>query len=181
MLKTQWSLVTVCGLSCSLLVLTGCNEETEHTTKKVIQEAGEEAGELGEKAKESAGELGEKTKEAAGDLKEKTAELSEETSEALAKLGEQAKGYLSPIKAQLGSLSDLKDNPAELKASVDKILEMISAKAESITLPESLQQVVQNVKTKLTDLKDHLGSDEAEPAQIEKHLDEVQKAASGLN
>ena len=160
MMINEKSTLVMCLLALLAFNVCGCTEETQQQAEDAVENAEEKASEMSD------------------DVSEKASEISAQVSEAMSNLGEEAMGFLTPIKEKLGSLSELKDKPEELKASVDNILKMIEEKAESIELPESVQGVLDKVKEKLTSLKEYLGGDETDEAEIQKHLDEVKEAAS---
>lgn len=156
-------LISRCGLValiCLTVPLAGCSQQE---ASDAIAEAEQAAEEAADTIVEDAGQVVESGKQLAGEL------------------GEKAMGFLTPLKEKFGSLEDLKGQPDQLKQAVSELLESIEQKAEGIELPESVNEALAAIKTKLVALKEYLEG-EFEQANIDEQIQGIiESVKSGLD
>lgn len=177
----------VCFGLCTLIVSTGCNQETAkeklQQTEDEVAEVAEtikvDAGEIVEKGEQMASELGDKGKQVATDLGEKgkqvATDLGEKGEELASELGEKAMAYITPLKEKLGNLEGLKESPEELKKAVADLIAAIEKKAEDLELPETISSALATVKEKLVALKEYLEG-EVDQAKLDERVKEISES-----
>ncbi len=107
-------------------------------------------------------------------LQEQAGQLAEQGGDMAKKLSEQAMSLFEPLKEKLAGWESLKDKPAELKTSVNEMLESLENNISNVQLPESIKPMVESLKEQLTALSQYLEG-AVESDKVQEYIDSLKK------